>query len=850
MRRLFVLLAVVAMNMSASAQFKGSVTIMPQEPYTTYQISFNLGKVCESMGVDCDEFGPILDQWLYVNRDKNTEYENMKLVYLTSDANHPQAVGNMHGNFSLTADGSYVDPSEWNKAVWGCMVVVDLKLSTLSFNVFLMSGAFASMGGTSPVKAGDELHASFAIAFNDKVATFDVSMKITDNKNGVEIPLISLDKVGEKAIAVKYVAGKDNTTSLNLDSIANFFGEGVQGGNLQLYVYSNHKKNMLTDRYTYESSATVALDDNCVEMQDIESKRFFLFGYYPLPQYFIINPNPSAFADGEHATGSVFLVAEGKYFELKLDVQFGDSEQEARNQAVVAAAETCGKFTRVLTVEPSTNGISQEAIAAFSLSTLAKALGVDKDELFNALTSWKACNEMADGSEMIYNLSDHASTKYSAGIGGYNLMKDGRVADYPWDWQCMCSVDAMTQELKFSLLQMPNALENGEVCNVQLGVYYHGRMVELEIIMNVKDGNRGELIALSSLKKVGEQVVSGIYSDPTNVLKTTLDLDHIASLFDNDVAGKSLKLYIMSDADKQLLTDRYSYETAPSAILNIESTELADYNSHEYYVLGYYPYENLLIVNTHPDAFKGGQKTSGSVFLVADGQYYELMMDIQFGSEQDEKEYLNILATEPMSVRLMLTDNFYTYLDRQTGELALVQTAVGWSKVTELLGTENPLLYAEQKQDGNIIYSCRYNAAPGQGFWFTPEGNQAYRGTVNSQDNRFGVYFSDGSFKWYENPFSGIKNGESYDLHLYLCNPAMDTAVKYEITVEFVEDLSNPELCHIHRLPVGMNISTGFSSFTPTFPSGNTTLFDLQGRPLSTPPTRGMYIQNGKKVIK
>jgi hypothetical protein len=27
-------------------------------------------------------------------------------------------------------------------------------------------------------------------------------------------------------------------------------------------------------------------------------------------------------------------------------------------------------------------------------------------------------------------------------------------------------------------------------------------------------------------------------------------------------------------------------------------------------------------------------------------------------------------------------------------------------------------------------------------------------------------------------------------------------------------------------------------------------LFDLQGRPLSTPPSRGMYIQNGKKVIK
>ena len=32
--------------------------------------------------------------------------------------------------------------------------------------------------------------------------------------------------------------------------------------------------------------------------------------------------------------------------------------------------------------------------------------------------------------------------------------------------------------------------------------------------------------------------------------------------------------------------------------------------------------------------------------------------------------------------------------------------------------------------------------------------------------------------------------------------------------------------------------------------SVNGKLFDLQGRPLSTPPSRGMYIQNGKKVIK
>jgi hypothetical protein len=198
-------------------------------------------------------------------------------------------------------------------------------------------------------------------------------------------------------------------------------------------------------------------------------------------------------------------------------------------------------------------------------------------------------------------------------------------------------------------------------------------MAVLEIIMNVKDGGNGEQIALSSLKKVGEQVLTGAFSDPSDRLKINLDLNEIAALFNGDVVGKALKLYVMSDAENQLLTDRYSYEICPTVALNIEGTEFNDFSSHEYYMLTYSPYDNLLLISMHPEAFKGGQKSSGSVFLVSGDQYYELVMDILFGSEQDEKTHFDILATEQMGVKLMLTGDYYTYLNRQTGEYALVQ---------------------------------------------------------------------------------------------------------------------------------------------------------------------------------
>ena len=853
MKRLYSFMLSMAIAICASAQFKSSVWMVPDDMYMGPQIAFNFSSVCRSMGVDSEEFGPILKRWLDPNRNKNTDYEDMHLMYVTSDANLPEAGGDTHGSFMFTADGSYTKwGTEENPAIWGGQATLDLKMNTLYFNVYVTPTAVLGLYGEPLVKAGDQLHATFAVEYEGKVATFDITINLSDVSKGNEIPLITLDKVGEKSVNMKYTVGRNCVTNLNLDSIATCFGEDVRGGNLQVYVYANNDKKTLTDRFPYGQSAALILDDDFVEWKEPYDRRYFAFYYFPLPQEIAINPSSAdAYAEGEHVTGSVFLVADGKYFELKMDVQFGDSEQEERNMAVVSSAEQCGKFTRIVNVEPTDMwGGIHEPTAVFSLPVIANALGVGSDELLKAITDWKNGKENADGTEMIYNLSDHASTKYTSGIGGYWMNRDGKVVSYSHvgDWGCELNVNKTMKELRFVLTQRPDVLKHGDVCSAQLGIYYKGRMAVLEIIMNVKDGGNGEQIALSSLKKVGEQVLTGAFSDPSDRLKINLDLNEIAALFNGDVVGKALKLYVMSDAENQLLTDRYSYEICPTVALNIEGTEFNDFSSHEYYMLTYSPYDNLLLISMHPEAFKGGQKSSGSVFLVSGDQYYELVMDILFGSEQDEKTHFDILATEQMDVKLMLTGDYYTYLNRQTGEYALVQSPIDWSRTVELLGTESPVLYAEQMQDGQLIYTCRYNAAPGQGFWFATEGQNAYRTSYLGTRTKIGMYYSDSSFKWYEEPFAGTKTGETYTLNLYFTNPDKDTAVKYIVNVEFVDEISNTQLCHARRLPAGMDTSTGIDNLTPTLSQGEGVIYNLQGQRING-LQKGLIIVDGKKIM-
>ena len=107
MKRTLLLLWFTMATLCASAQFETTVSVGVKEgAYGTYHVSYNFEDVCQSLGVEPEEFGHILEVWLdpYPTLnwpDEYSKYESQKYMYLiTGDGR--QVVGRQHRSFYLS----------------------------------------------------------------------------------------------------------------------------------------------------------------------------------------------------------------------------------------------------------------------------------------------------------------------------------------------------------------------------------------------------------------------------------------------------------------------------------------------------------------------------------------------------------------------------------------------------------------------------------------------------------------------------------------------------------------------------------------------------------------------------
>ncbi len=200
----------------------------------------------------------------------------------------------------------------------------------------------------------------------------------------------------------------------------------------------------------------------------------------------------------------------------------------------------------------------------------------------------------------------------------------------------------------------------------------------------------------------------------------------------------------------------------------------------------------------------------------------------------------------------MYTKDYFTFFDEETGRLGLVSTDIDVEKARELTGAQNPVLYAEKRsEDGNLLMTRHYSAAPGQGFWFVSEGGQCFYNSNLGHNTPLGMYCTDDTFKWYENPISDVYHGDKYQVNLYLANPENGKAVKYEISVEIVKELQTESVAYVRSLPVGLTGSpNGIERPTPSPSRNGGEFYDLQGRRLMKAPEKGLYIQDGVLRMK
>ena len=477
-------------------------------------------------------------------------------------------------------------------------------------------------------------------------------------------------------------------------------------------------------------------------------------------------------------------------------------------------------------------------VISFNFARVCQQLGVDKDEFGLLLRKQCFGNSNTKRDYRLYLLTDGGGeTDFY-----YILTADGRKAGSPSEglWWCDITCQYVTSN-RFDFYVCPRTDGSddeypmgkvGDSYNAVFALEYQGRIATFDITLNLAE-EEGPAIPLSSLEKVGEKVLSGCidYSVGNDII---FDLTGVASLFGDDVEGRNLQLYGMKDAEHQLITGDYVNNSGICVTIDGMRCMHWDWRTTKFYGVGYDGYikENLTI-RADPSLFPGGQKTSGSVFLVADGKYYELILDVQFGDEYADQQNFNIVKTEQMDVQLMLTENYFSYYNRAENRYGLVSTDINETEVKALIGTDSPRLYAEQKNGDVIAYTSRYNAAPGQGFWFTSDGGQLYR-----QYNNYislGAYYTDGSLKWYES--YSLEYDDKFQVNLYLANPDNGKAVKYEINVEIVRELQTESVAYVRSLPVGLGgDAVGIERPTPGPSRNGGEFYGLQDRRLLKAP--------------
>jgi hypothetical protein len=502
-------------------------------------------------------------------------------------------------------------------------------------------------------------------------------------------------------------------------------------------------------------------------------------------------------------------------------------------------------------INMSPGGGRTPRVIRFNFADVCKQLGANYDEFARKMNLFQS---ERDRDFSLYLLTDANSEWYRGG----GLTTDGRRADMETTaWTCSISLPGPeTNVLVFEVDKWRDpitdrwAVKEGDVCHAAWALEYQGGIATFDITVNITN-EMGTGISLNNLEKVGEQTLSARYTDyHLESLRVDIDLEEIAAKFDSSIKWGNLELYAMTDAREMLIGNYSTYDT-PAVCLNIDGTANDDWQSENSYFLSLFSGKCLLIGTGNAEVL-GGQSSSGSVFLVADGKYYELILDIQFEKDYEDLEPFDIVATEPIGLQLMYTKDYFTFFDEETGRLGLVSTDIDVEKARELTGAQNPVLYAEKRsEDGNLLMTRHYSAAPGQGFWFVSEGGQCFYNSNLGHNTPLGMYCTDDTFKWYENPISDVYHGDKYQVNLYLANPENGKAVKYEISVEIVKELQTESVAYVRSLPVGLTGSpNGIERPTPSPSRNGGEFYDLQGRRLMKAPEKGLYIQDGVLRMK
>lgn len=803
--RFLALVCCLAASLTASAQYSKVFETYPAGYTPTLDATFELSAVAETLGTDATTLATAL----------NGTWSTPLFFLEDADGNrYSDYTQGSNGGFWMTAQAT---PTGWTgevgEDVWYNVLAVDEETNAFTISI-----------GQHPdaLQGGEELKAKFVLAFNEKEATFDITMKILTIDIPTEPVLLSkLNVIQHKSVEVHQWArssdyGEADTLDFKgipaaLGISPELFAVGLQRVVFATKVREDDGLGLMGDTLTNVPTATApgwwfdTTNDTPIYSKFVAKSDgvFFVDGFQfnPETEQLIFNIGQKGGAlpidgsdqgidDINEVGTTIYFVYDGKAIDLKVKLVIDEREKVPFAEMTEVGSETIVK-------EMDPDGSYSTVSFTLDMDAIATLLEVEQSEI----TLWAPLSET--------EITDESSGER----GGYWFNMDG----YRASWGSGCGIctnpDNAGDFSSFAICQYPNAFEGGETGIATLylvaGAKYYTVHVELNIRKPTNPDAPFESVANRAIR------IQSLNTDVYALEMTyTIDPNEVEEL----IGTNSPKLYARkAPAEGEEWAEEYSKQYSctpyPGFWMNPEGYASTYGNNAPW---GFTVNESTFEFTFYhmPNGNQIGDEYNAVVYLVNESTCKMISFNINLRFVENVVPQAEVVGTTSVTLPVKKNSEADAVID-----VTEALEKIGLTDADQLFGV--PTL-AMLTADGTMTDVANLSG----GWWLLEDGSLD---TTSGDQAVLGVTFAKNSEKevvatiyelngtWTTESKINSRFGLQYEGKIYLFNV---TFVAEEV--------------------VGIREAKGTSAAQ--------NVFDLSGRRVEK-AQRGVYIQGGKKVI-
>ncbi|MBQ6195076.1 MAG: DUF4859 domain-containing protein [Prevotella sp.] len=811
LRNLLTAVICIFAGATAQAQFTGGVEQYPTSDYSQKAVKFSLTEVATQVGTDAATLAEAYNAWL------GEEEPAENLFFLVA------ADGTLSSEYSANGNGFYIT----SEGAWGQWARDDAALAGTWFanaTADAESDVFSILVGQYPdtLKAGDKVSAKFALAYGGKQATFEVSLSVIA-KPEIPAPTTLVEKdlniVGEKEIVVEQFprSGYDSdavqleigdaVAKLGFESaelLADVLGDVLyctqyntgdieEGGGLKMDELSNQTTAGAPGFWLH-----AVQDENGIETGECSSavfgadnKKFFVEAFAFNAETGVISCNlgqdPGTLKSNEQWYVNVYIIRGDKAYRLKYTLKINEREQGSGVEGMTKVGEDVINTE----ISPDTNYSRVDIYP--DVDAIAAALGCEVGNF-----SMQALDDTDNWGGTTANNGgfwfSQAGTVISHGANSYFFIEPAIANDYS----------------HLFVGQYPSRLSIGEEYSTKLYFVNGDNYFELTVNLSVVE----EKVIDGSFKEVARRAIT-LQQEPNNNYTWTPEGVDIPTDYIIEKLGTSnWVVYSLNTLDENgnvregnaKYSKNYTMAESPGFWYNSQGLNYGwnDPDAKFGISVGGQQKGKFTMIQ-YPNRCSIGESLKTQVFFVNEEAAEMVTFNVTYNIVSEIINYEEV-GNEDLTIPVSMVEDCVIDFD-----FAPAAEALGVS-VEEL--TAESSRYLKGMMAG--VYSEGFNIQTGLAF------------DANGECNPQGDYF------FY------FENGKMYT------GTSTDIPEDFLLPVQFAFNIDDKIYVYYANF-VSEAVYTGIKTVGNEAKADNR-IFDISGRQV-TKPTRGLYIQNGKKVV-